>query len=47
MWLVVVVGRCVVGCEQHVSDIIMPVLGSTEGLLLHLVCCAGSAGCGW
>jgi glycerol-3-phosphate acyltransferase PlsY len=51
MWLVAVVGRCVVGCEhnlfQQVSGIIMPIFRRTKALLLHLVCCSGSAGCGW
>ena len=42
MWLVAVVGRCVVGCEQ-----LMPIFRRTKALLLHLVCCSGSAGCGW
>jgi len=50
--------RCVVlvlldvvgsGCgalSQHVSGIIMPIFRRTKALLLHLVCCSGSAGCG-
>ena len=42
MWLVAVVGRCVVGCER-----LMPIFRRTKALLLHLVCCSGSAGCGW
>ena len=42
MWLVAVVGRCAVGCEQ-----LMPIFRRTKALLLHLVCCSGSAGCGW
>ena len=46
MWLVAVVGRCLAGCE-HVSGIIMPIFRRTKALLLHLVCCSGSAGCGW
>ena len=33
--------------SQHVSDIIMPIFRRTKALLLHLVCCSGSAGCGW
>ena len=32
---------------QHVSGIIMPIFRRTKALLLHLVCCSGSAGCGW
>jgi len=56
MWFVAVVGRCLVGCdhyegfcstEQHVSGIIMPIFRRTKAMLLHLVCCSGSAGCGW
>ena len=56
MWLVAVVGRCLAGCdryegfcstEQHVLGIIMPIFRRTKALLLHLVCCSGSAGCGW
>ena len=27
--------------------IIMPIFRRTKALLLHLVCCSGSAGCGW
>ena len=42
MWLVAVVGRCLVGCEQ-----LMDIFRRTKALLLHLVCCSGSAGCGW
>jgi len=42
MWLVAVVGRCLVGYEQ-----LMPIFRRTKALLLHLVCCSGSAGCGW
>jgi len=33
--------------SQHVSDIIMPIFRRTKTVLLHLVCCSGSAGCGW
>ena len=33
--------------SQHVSDIIMPIFRRTQALLLYLVCCSGSAGCGW
>ena len=33
--------------SQHVSGIIMPVFRRTRRMLLHVVCCAGSAGCGW
>ena len=33
--------------SQHVSGIIMPIFRRTKTLLLHLVCCSGSAGCGW
>ena len=33
--------------SQHVSGIIMPTFRRTKALLLHLVCCSGSAGCGW
>ena len=32
--------------SQHVSGIIMPIFRRTKALLLHLVCCSGSAGCG-
>jgi len=39
MWLVAVVGHCVVGCEQSNSNL--------HSVLLYVVCCAGSAGCGW
>ena len=42
MWLVAVVGSCVVGCEQ-----LMPIFKKTKALLLHLVCCFGFVGCGW
>ena len=42
MWLVAVVGRCLAGYEQ-----LMPIFRRTKALLLHLVCCSGSAGCGW
>jgi len=33
--------------SQYVSGIIMPIFRRTKALLLHLVCCSGSAGCGW
>ena len=33
--------------SQHVSVIIVPIFRRTKALLLHLVCCSGSAGCGW
>ena len=33
--------------SQHVSGIIMPIFKRTKALLLHLVSCSGSAGCGW
>ena len=33
--------------SQHVSGIIMPIFRRTKALLLHLVCCSDSAGCGW
>ena len=33
---------CVVGREQ-----LMLTFRRTKALLLHLVCCSGSAGCGW
>jgi hypothetical protein len=36
--------RCL---SQHVSGIIMPIFRRTKTVLLHVVCCAGSAGCGW
>ena len=55
MWLVAVVGRCLVGCEHcegfcsvstcfghHYAH-----LQEKKTMLLHLVCCSGSAGCGW
>ena len=50
MWLVAVVGRCVVGYEHSVSTCFghhYAHLQETKALLLHLVCCSGSAGCGW
>ena len=54
MWLVAVVGRCLVGSEhyeglcsvEHDSGIIMPIFKRTKAMLLHLVCCSGSARCG-
>jgi len=33
--------------SQHVSGIIMLIFRRTKTLLLHMVCCVGSAGCGW
>ena len=33
--------------SQHVSGIIMPIFRRTKALLLSLVCCSGSVGCGW
>ena len=33
--------------SQHVSGIIMPIFRRTKTVLLHVVYCAGSAGCGW
>jgi len=33
--------------SQHVSGIIMPIFRRTSCMLLHVLCCAGSAGCGW
>ena len=53
--MVAVDGRCLVGCDhceglcsvELVSGIIMPIFRRTNALLLHLVCCSGSAGCGW
>ena len=33
--------------SQHVSGIIMPMFRRTKTVLLHMVYCAGSAGCGW
>ena len=33
--------------SQDVSDIIMPIFRRSKALLLHLVYCSGSAGCGW
>jgi len=32
---------------QHVSGIIMPIFRRTKTVLLHMVYCAGSAGCRW
>ena len=32
--------------SQHVSGIIMPIFRRTKTVLLHMVYCAGSAGCG-
>ena len=40
--------RCLLSIlSQHVSGIIMPIFRRTRRVLLHVVCCAGSAGCGW
>ena len=33
--------------SQHVSGIIMPIFRSTKTVLLLMVYCSGSAGCGW
>ena len=33
--------------SQHVSGIIMPIFRRTKTMLLHMVYCFGSAGCGW
>jgi hypothetical protein len=33
--------------SQHVSGIIMPIFSRTKTVLLRMVYCAGSAGCGW
>ena len=33
--------------SQHVSAIIMPIFRRKKTVLLHMVYCAGSAGCGW
>ena len=33
--------------SQHVSGIIMPIFRRKKTVLLHMVYCAGSAGCGW
>ena len=33
--------------SQHVSGIIIPIFRRTKTLLLHMVYCSGSAGCGW
>jgi hypothetical protein len=33
--------------SQHVSGIIMPIFRRTKAVLLHMLYCAGSAGCGW
>ena len=32
--------------SQHVSGIIMPIFRRTRRMLLHVLCCAASAGCG-
>ena len=33
--------------SQHVSGIIMPIFRRIKTVLLHMVQCSGSAGCGW
>ena len=33
--------------SQPVSGIIMPIFRRTKTMLLHMVYCSGSAGCGW
>ena len=33
--------------SQHVSGNIMPIFRRTKIMLLHMVYCAGSVGCGW
>jgi len=33
--------------SQYVSGIIMPIFRRPRRVLLHVVCCAGSAECGW
>ena len=33
--------------SQHVSGIIMAIFRRTKTVLLHMVYCSGSAGCGW
>ena len=33
--------------SQHVSGIIMPIFRRTKTVLLHMLYCAGSDGCGW
>jgi len=53
MWLVVVVGRCVVGCEH--CEVLSTCFGhhyahlqqNKDHVLLHMVYCTGSAGCAW
>jgi hypothetical protein len=32
---------------QQISGIIMPIFMSSKIVLLHMVYCSGSAGCGW
>jgi len=33
--------------SQHVSGIILPIFRRSKTVLLHVVYCSGSAGCGW
>jgi hypothetical protein len=33
--------------SQHVSGIIMPIFTRSKTVLLHMVYCSVSAGCGW
>ena len=33
--------------SQHISGIIMPIFRRTKTMLLLMVYCSGSAGCGW
>jgi len=40
--------RCLLSTlSKHVSGIIMPIFRRPRRVLLHVVYCAGSAGCGW
>ena len=40
--------RCLLSIlSQHVSGIIIPIFRRTRRVLLHVLCCACSAGCGW
>ena len=34
-------------CLNMFRASLCPTSGETKALLLHLVCCSGSAGCGW